>query len=198
MPPQAERLPARLLAFADALRGEGVAVGTSELLDAFAALQQVSWSSQRAFREALACTLAKSPEDRRTFELVFDRFMFRAVEAIAIEPQMSERLGEGDAGAGLAELSDQQLEELRMRIAAALADGSEGAMRDLARLAIAALAREAAGSGVIGVDVQRIRRSLGLKTEPQPQLPPSDPRRDGVPREALRRFEALLRAELER
>ena len=34
-------------------------------------------------------------------------------------------------------------------------------MRDLARLAIAAFGR-AEGSGVVGVDVQRIRRTLGL------------------------------------
>ena len=45
-------------------------------------------------------------------------------------------------------------------------------MRDLARLAIAAFARRQQGSGVIGVDVQRIRRALGLRTEPQPELPP--------------------------
>ena len=71
-------------------------------------------------------------------------------------------------------------------------------MRDLARMAIAAFARRQEGSGVIGVDVQRIRRALGLRAEPQPDLPPEDPRRDGLPREALRRFEALLRRELER
>ncbi len=71
-------------------------------------------------------------------------------------------------------------------------------MRDLARMAIAAFARRQEGSGVIGVDVQRIRRALGLRAEPQPELPPEDPRHDGLPREALRRFEALLRRELER
>ena len=71
-------------------------------------------------------------------------------------------------------------------------------MRDLARLAIAAFGRQGEGSGVIGVDVQRIRRALGLRAEPQPDLPPDDPRRDGLPREAIRRFEALLRRELER
>ncbi len=71
-------------------------------------------------------------------------------------------------------------------------------MRDLARMAIAAFARRGEGSGVIGVDVQRIRRALGLRSEPQPQLPEEDPRREGVPRDALRRFEALLRRELER
>ena len=43
-------------------------------------------------------------------------------------------------------------------------------MRDLARLAIAAFGR-GEGSGVLGVDVQRIRRALGLRAEPQPDLP---------------------------
>jgi hypothetical protein len=71
-------------------------------------------------------------------------------------------------------------------------------MRDLARLAIAAFARRQEGSGVIGVDVQRIRRALGLRPEPQHEVPDDDPRREGLPREALRRFEALLRRELER
>ena len=70
-------------------------------------------------------------------------------------------------------------------------------MRDLARLAIAAFGR-GEGSGVLGVDVQRIRRALGLRTEPQPDLPDDDPRRDGVPRDQLRRFEQHLRRELER
>src|SRR5205814_2999973 len=101
-------------------------------------------------------------------------------------------------GMSLDELSESELDALRAQIAAALRDGAEGAMRDLARMAIAAFARRQEGSGVIGVDVQRIRRVLGLRAEPQPELPPEDPRRDGVPRGARRRFEALLRRELER
>jgi uncharacterized protein len=52
---------ARLLEFADLLRTEGVAIGTSELLDAFAALGEIGWGRPEAFREALASTLAKSP-----------------------------------------------------------------------------------------------------------------------------------------
>jgi uncharacterized protein len=51
---------------------------------------------------------------------------------------------------------------------------------------------------VIGVDVQRIRRSLALRADPQPDLPPDDPRRDGLPRDEIRRFEQMLRQELER
>src|SRR6202163_2152410 len=188
-----EGLPARILELGEELRREGVAIGTSEMLDAFEVLSEISWTSQEDFREALAATLAKSQEDRRVFELVFDRFFFRAAELAAVREGVRE-----EDRASLEELSDEELEELRAQIAEALRDGSEGAMRDLARMAIAAFARRQEGSGVIGVDVQRIRRVLGLRAEPQPDLPAEDPRHDGLPREALRRFEALLRRELER
>ena len=197
--PPAEATPgiaARLVEFAAELRSEGVRGGTAELLDAVAVLEQISWTDPEDFREALAATLAKSQEDRRLYELVFERFFFRAAEAAAIVEGVREggARGAGDSGEG----GEVDLDTLRRQIAAALRDGSESAMRDLARLAIAAFGRAGSGSGVIGVDVQRIRRSLGLRSEPQPELPVDDPRRDGVPREALRRFEALLRRELER
>jgi len=182
----------QLISFAEELRAEHVAIGTSELLDAFDALTHISWTSQPDFKEALAATLAKSPEDRRVFELVFDRFFFRAAEAEAARQQITE----GAHAAAQGDL-DLDLEELRRQIAAALRDGDEATLRDLARLAIAAFG-SGEGSGVLGVDVQRIRRALGLRTEPQPALPDDDPRRDGVPREQLRRFEQHLRRELER
>src|SRR5213078_771910 len=190
---QPKGLPARILELGEELRREGVAVGTSELLDAFAVLGEISWTSQEDFREALAATLAKSQEDRRVFELVFERFFFRAAEAAAARHGVREQ-----DGMSLAELSESELEELRAQIAQALREGAEGAMRDLARMAIAAFARRQEGSGVLGVDVQRIRRALGLRSEPQPELPAEDPRREGVPREQLRRFEAHLRRELKR
>jgi uncharacterized protein with von Willebrand factor type A (vWA) domain len=189
--PRPGGLAGSLLAFAEDLREEGLAVGTSEILDAFHALEHVPWSDQTDFKEALAATLVKSPEDRRVFELVFDRFFFRAAEAEASRRQISESEPGGQGAV------DIDLDTLRQQIAAALRDGSEAALRDLARLAIAAFG-QAQGSGVLGVDVQRIRRALGLRVEPQPDLPGDDPRRDGTPREQLRRFEAHLRRELER
>jgi uncharacterized protein with von Willebrand factor type A (vWA) domain len=188
-------IAARLVELAAELRGEGVNSGTAELLDAVAVLEQIPWTDPADFREALAATLAKSQEDRRIFELVFDRFFFRAAEAAAIVEGVKEGAPGGMHGG---EPSGVDVEELRRQIAIALRDGSESAMRDLARLAIAAFGHHGAGSGVVGVDVQRIRRALGLRSEPQLELPADDPRRDGVPREALRRFEALLRRELER
>src|SRR5215831_18577917 len=125
-------LSARILELAAELRREGVAIGTSEILDAFEVLGEISWTSQEDFREALAATLAKSQEDRRVFELVFERFFFRAVEIAARDEEVHEQ------PASLGELSDEELDALRAQIAAALRDGSEGAMRDLARMAIAA------------------------------------------------------------
>ena len=108
----------QLIAFAEELRFEHVAIGTAELLDAFNALTHVSWHSQPAFKEALAATLAKSPEDRRVFELVFDRFFFRAAEAEAARQQITE-----SPASGTADALDIDLEELRRQIASALRDG---------------------------------------------------------------------------
>jgi uncharacterized protein with von Willebrand factor type A (vWA) domain len=177
----------RLLEFADELRKEGVAVGTSELLDAFGALDAVSWTDRDDFREALAATLAKSQEDRHVLDVLFDRFFFRAVEREAVRQELHEERFQGAEGL--------DLDALRERIREAIRAGSDGEMRDLARLAIAAFGRQGEGSGVIGVDVQRIRRTLGLKGE-RPGAERPDP--DAVPRDRLQDFEKHVRRELER
>ena len=104
----------RLLEFADELRREGMAVGTSELLDAFAALREVSWTDREDFREALAATLAKSQEDRRVLELVFERFFFRAAEREAVERGQRES---GAAGDGDGEPPQVDIDALRAVIA---------------------------------------------------------------------------------
>jgi uncharacterized protein with von Willebrand factor type A (vWA) domain len=123
-------------------------------------------------------------------DLLFDRFFFYSVEREAVERGLKE---EPFGPPGGAELLD--LEALRERIREALRGGSDGELRDLARLAIAAFGRQGEGSGVIGVDVQRIRRTLDLKTERTgAELP--DP--EAVPRERLERFEGHVRRELER
>src|SRR5437762_12222982 len=176
----------RVLELADELRREGLAVGTSELLDAFHALGELSWTDQEDFREALAATLAKSQEDRRVFELVFDRFFFRAVEREAVERGLREERYEGG--------ERMDFDELRERIRDAIREGTDGEMRDMARLAIAAFGRQGEGSGVIGVDVQRIRRTLGLRAERTG--PEDDP--EAVPRDRLQEFERYVRRELER
>jgi uncharacterized protein with von Willebrand factor type A (vWA) domain len=200
LPPALPGIDARLLELGEELRAEGLAIGTSELLDAFAALEEIDWTEPERFQCALAATLAKSPEDRRVFDLIFERFFFRAVEAAALREGVTERADSGEDG-GRNALDEPQLDldELRTAIARAMANFDESRMRDLARLAIVAFGRpDEASSGVVGVDVQRIRRALGLRSDPQSQFDADDPRRTGLGREALRHFEMLLRQELER
>ncbi len=189
-------LPRHLIGFADALRNEGVALGTSELNDAFAALGEVGWTSPTPFKEALAATLAKSPDDRRVFDLVFERYFFRATEGAALEAGVRE----GDASVTGTESAERiDYDALREQILEAIRNGDEAALRDLARLAIAAFGRRGEGSGVLGVDVQRIRRSLGLRSEPQ-GLVKGEGGESEMPltRDQIRKFEAFLRRELER
>jgi uncharacterized protein with von Willebrand factor type A (vWA) domain len=184
-------LAAKLLGFCEELRGEGVAVGTSEILDAFAALEQVPWTSRDDFREALAATIAKSQEDRRLFELLFERWFFRAAEAEAVERGVEETERRHEGGDRL------DIDELREQVRQAILDGNDGELRDLARLAIAAFGRQGEGSGVVGVDVQRIRRTLGLTAGAQPTSGEGE-ERPPIDRDQLNSFERHLRRELER
>jgi len=201
-------LAAKLVGFCEELRGEGVAVGTSEILDAFAALGEIGWTSHDDFREALAATIAKSQDDRRVFELLFDRYFFRAAEAEAVSRGIDEsgggvaELGEAEAGGeiegepGEGDGARIDIDELREQIREAMMAGDEDRLRDLARLAIAAFGR-GEGSGVVGVDVQRIRRTLGLTAGNQPP-DESGAERPPIDRSQLNRFERHLRRELER
>ena len=162
-------------------------MGTAEILDAFAALAAVPWANPADFREALAATIAKSQEDRRVFELLFERFFFRAAEAEALEREIrEERRYEGG--------EQLDLDQLREAIRQAIAQGNDGEMRDAARLAIAAFGRRGEGSGVVGVDVQRIRRTLGLQASGRV----AEGDEPALEREQVQAFERHLRRELER
>jgi uncharacterized protein with von Willebrand factor type A (vWA) domain len=179
----------RLVAFCEELRNEGLSVGTSEILDAFEALESVPWTEAADFREALAATLAKSQEDRRVFELLFERFFFRGAEAEALRHAIGEQ-GRYQSGGHL------DLDEIREAVRQAITEGRDGEMRDLARLAIAAFGRGGEGSGVVGVDVQRIRRTLGLQVGGRTEGEDDDVLT--LDRESLNQFERHLRRELER
>ena len=98
------------------------------------------WTEPADFRETMAATLAKSQEDRRVFELLFDRYFFRAAEAEALRQGIAEQRHQG-AG-------QLDLDELREAVRQAIVDGRDGEMRDLARLAIEAFGRRGEGSGV--------------------------------------------------
>lgn len=190
--------------FARELRDEGMSVGTSELLDTFDALGAVDWTDRSAFKEAMSTTIAKSQDDRALFSAVFDRYFFRATEAEAAReqargqsgnehPDGSERQADGQPGEGEGDGSESQIdiEALREAIMNALENGDDGDLLDLARLSIQTLSG-GASSGVIGVDVQRVRRQLELRSQ---DLPAGD---EGAElRKQLQKFEQHVRRELE-
>lgn len=192
--------------FARELRDEGMSVGTSELLDAFDALGAVDWRQRSEFKTAMSATIAKSQEDRDLFSAVFDRYFFRATELEASKEQAGNERGAGDQeGERSADGSAQEgqgdgsadgegeidIEALREAIMEALQNGNEGELLDLARLAILTLAG-GSSSGVIGVDVQRVRRQLELRAQ---DLPPGE---EGAElRKQLQKFEQQVRRELE-
>ena len=141
---------------------EGVAIGTSELNDAFAALGEVGWTEAGAVPRGAgrdAGQVARGPARLRprVRALLLPRRRGRGARARASR--------EGDAAARTTTASPAASGSTTTRCASrsceAIRDGDEAALRDLARLAIAAFGRRGEGSGVLGVDVQRIRRALG-------------------------------------
>ena len=58
-----------------ALRLAGVPVSTAETLDAHRALMMVGYSQRQALKNALRLSCAKTLEDKRQFDICFERFM---------------------------------------------------------------------------------------------------------------------------
>ena len=197
-PEAAAGFDARVIELVEALRREGVAIGTSELLDALRAVGEISWVEPGPFRDALAATLAKSPEDQRIFAAVFEAFLTRASAGQALRHGVREGQAGGRTGSEPLPEEAVDVAELRRRLLEALLAGDDSALRDLARLAIAAFGRRGKHSGVLGVDVQRIRRELELTGDLRGsgEAEAGDPSRPS--REQVRAFEAHLRRELER
>ena len=180
----------RVVAFCGELRAAGLAVGTSETRDALGALESIGWESRTDFREALATTLAKSQRDREVFDLVFERFFFRTAEGSALD---NRELLETELEPALSdELRDAiGFDDLGRAVAEAIESGDRGQMAELGRLAIELFRTEGEPSGVVGVDLQRIRRGLGLRAS-------DDRDGTGLPSSGIREFEEMVREELNR
>ena len=180
--PAAAALPPRIVAFCEELRSEGVASGPRRSSTPSRRSRRCRGPSQptsaRRWRR-------RSPSRRRTG--ASSSCSSTASSSAPPRPRRSSGNREDRRYEGGERLD---LDELREAIRQAIADGHDGEMRDLARLAIAAFGRRGEGSGVIGVDVQRIRRTLGLQAQARPR-PRAEPPLD---REQLRQFERHLRA----
>ncbi|ANB09996.1 hypothetical protein SAM40697_6043 [Streptomyces ambofaciens] len=106
----------RLTSLVAALRAHGIGIGTGESVDAARAVEALGLADRELLREGLAATLLHTAGQRHVFDPVFDLYFPRGV---------------GGTGAGSADR-----EELRDRIAAALADDDRGLLARLAGEAV--------------------------------------------------------------
>ncbi|KUO18163.1 vWA domain-containing protein [Streptomyces dysideae] len=102
----------RLTSLVAALRAHGVRIGTGETVDAALAVQALGLADRERLREGLAATLLHGTGQRPVFDPVFDLYFPRGVGAPGQEP----------AGR----------DDLRDRLAAALADDDQAVMGQLA------------------------------------------------------------------
>jgi uncharacterized protein len=164
-----------LLRLAHSLRGAGVPVSTSELLDATAALGLIDLADRAAVKGAAAATLIKRSEDRAAFDALFElHFAMRAghrrdtptvVEAPPAEidthrPRTIET--SLDRGAGVAEDEDPSTALLEALIDA-LRRGDQDALRALAELSVERFGGLATGAATSErYLVHRVLRALEL------------------------------------
>jgi len=117
------------IAFLEALRGAGVPVSLAEDLDAIAAFSVLDWGDRKAIRQGYAATLVKRQAQRPTFETLFDLYFPRLVgEGSAAEDGDDEESSPRDNGAAL--------DDLRSRLADALVEADQEALRRLAAEAV--------------------------------------------------------------
>ncbi|MFI5683394.1 VWA domain-containing protein [Streptomyces sp. NPDC051636] len=110
----------RLTGLVGALRAHGVRIGTGETLDAARAVEALGLADRELLREGLAATLLHGTGQRAVFDPVFDLYFPRGV-----------------GGPDTVAAADR--DELRDRLAAALADDDGAAMARLAAQAVDAL-----------------------------------------------------------
>jgi uncharacterized protein len=118
-------LAERLTGFVRALRGHGIRIGPGETVDAAAVLEVLGLADRERIREGLAAALLRADRQRSVFDAAFELYF---------------PLGVGElTGAWEAPAADR--DELRARIAAALAAGDVAALNRLAGEAVELLGR---------------------------------------------------------
>ncbi|GAB2959946.1 VWA domain-containing protein [Streptomyces heilongjiangensis] len=119
------QLTERLTGFVRTLRGHGIRIGPGETVDAAAVLEVLGLADRERIREGLAAALLRADRQRAVFDAAFELYF---------------PLGVGElTGAWEAPAADR--DELRARIAAALAAGDVAALNRLAGEAVELLGR---------------------------------------------------------
>ncbi|MEU6975633.1 VWA domain-containing protein [Streptomyces sp. NPDC046371] len=138
----------RVTGLVRALRAHGFGIGTGETVDAGLALEAVGFDDRERMRAALAATLLHGEDRRPVFDRVFDLY-FPLVEALPGAEAHGRTgpegdppgagSGDGDPAAGRSADPADLREQLRERLAAALAAGDDAALNQLAGEAVGGL-----------------------------------------------------------
>ena len=149
-------LDSRLVGFARALRGHGVVVGTSDVVDAGAAAHVLGLEHRERLREGLAAALLRRAGQRQVFDDLYDVWFPAA-------------LGDRDGVASQAPPATVQdrrtrAAELRDDLARALAAGDERALDELAARVVAELGALANAATTGSYSAQQALDSLAPQT----------------------------------
>ncbi|MEV6751558.1 VWA domain-containing protein [Streptomyces sp. NPDC051214] len=116
-------VPERLTALVQALRSHGIRIGTGETVDAGQAIEALGLTDRERVREGLAAALLHSEGQRPVFDPVFDLYFPRGIGA----PDTAKGSGAG---------RDFDRDDLRDRLAAALAANDQPLLAQLAAEAV--------------------------------------------------------------
>ncbi|MGW6917182.1 VWA domain-containing protein [Kitasatospora sp. NPDC054939] len=142
------RVAARLTGFVRALRGHGLRIGPAETVDAAAVVEVLGLAEREQLRAGLAAALLRSDGQRAIFDAVFDLFFPLGVRERAGAPdERGNERADGPGGDGPEGARRDLREDLRERIAAALAADDRAALARLAAEAVAAFGRYGNGAG---------------------------------------------------
>ncbi|WP_409060727.1 vWA domain-containing protein [Streptomyces sp. SYP-A7185] len=120
-------VPERLTALVQALRAHGIRIGTGETVDAGQAIEALGLADRERVREGLAAALLHGEGQRPVFDPVFDLYFPRGVGAPDV------RAG---SGPGSAPGREFDRDDLRDRLAAALAANDRALLAQLAAEAV--------------------------------------------------------------
>ncbi|MGW2251133.1 vWA domain-containing protein [Kitasatospora sp. NPDC001660] len=146
---------ARLTGLVRALRGHGLRIGPAETVDAAAVLDVLGFADREQMRAGLAAALLRSDGQRAVFDATFDLFFPLGVGA----PEAARHVEPQDDAPRFGR-PDPVRDELRERIAAALAADDRAALAALAGEAIEAFGRYGTGSAP-GSDGWSAHQALG-------------------------------------
>lgn len=180
----------RHLGFVGALRAAGVPVAVSEDLDALAAVSSLDWEKRATVREAYAATLLKRTAHRAAFDALFDLWFPPRVGTARPGAEGGDAVSAETADQGGAPDSGEQREDLRQRLAEALADPAttDGQVEALAVEAVGRFGRlsgRPAGASTWSAYTTLRRLAPGELDVPADALADFEAR---VQREALRRI----------